>query len=376
MTLSCKGFYDALTEREVTFFAGVPDSLLKDICAYITAQTPGERHVITANEGSAIALASGHHFATGAVPLVYLQNSGLGNVVNPVTSLADPDVYATPMLLMIGWRGEPGKKDEPQHMKMGRCTTPLLDAIEVPHLVVPDEEVAAAAMLDKAVAMAKERGGPVALVVPKGTFDGYKLASEGEPPYPMSRERAIEVFCDHVPADAVTVGATGKPSRELFFSRERKGQRQEADFLTVGAMGHCSQIALGIAMEKPQRPIVCLDGDGSVIMHMGGLATIGARKPANYFHVLLNNAAHDSVGGQPTVGFDIDFAAIAAGCGYRKTWVATNEDELNAALPEFFGAEGPVLLEIRIKTGARKDLRRPTNTTHARSASFKAVLAE
>ena len=375
MTLSCQGFYDALITRKVSFFAGVPDSLLKDICAYITANAPVERHVITANEGSAISLASGHYFATGAVPLVYLQNSGLGNIVNPVTSLADPDVYQVPMLVMIGWRGEPGKKDEPQHMKMGRCTTPLLDAIEVPHRVIPSDPDAVAGVLDEAIELATSRKGPVALVVPKGTFDTFKLSGDETSPYPLSRERAIEVFCDHVPSDAVTVGATGKPSRELFFARRRKEQPQDADFLTVGAMGHCSQIALGIAMEQPERPTVCLDGDGSVIMHMGGLATIGARKPSNYFHVILNNAAHDSVGGQPTVGFDIDFRAIAEGCGYRKTWLATTEDELSAMLPDFFGAQGPVLLEIRIKTGARADLKRPDTTTQQRTVSFMKTLS-
>lgn len=376
MTIACTDFYDALASRGVSFFAGVPDSLLKDICGYITATAPPERHVITANEGSAIGLAAGHHFACGEVPLVYLQNSGLGNTVNPLTSLADPDVYAVPMLLMIGWRGEPGKKDEPQHVKMGRCTIPLLDAVEVPHFVVPNELDAASKVLTEAVTLATKRQGPVALVVPKGTFESFKMAPAPASPYPLSRERAIEVFLDHVPSDAVTVGATGKPSRELFFARERKGQRQQADFLTVGAMGHCSQIALGIAMQKPKRPVVCLDGDGSIIMHTGGLATIGARQPKNYFHFLVNNGAHDSVGGQPTVGFDIDFCTIAKGCGYKQTWRADNEAQLAEMLPKFFAADGPVLLEVRIATGARADLKRPSTTTQERTVTFKAVLAE
>ena len=367
-------FYDALVERGIALFAGVPDSLLKDFCAYVTDHAPTERNVITANEGGAIALAMGHHLATGQLGLVYLQNSGVGNTVNPLTSLADPAVYGIPMILMVGWRGRPGEHDEPQHVKMGAVTLETLAAIGVPCTLLPDSLEDATRALDAAVADARARNAPHAIVVRKGTFDTYKLQRKDAQAYSLTREAAIARVVASLPTEACVVATTGMPSRELFEVREQRKERHDSDFLTVGGMGHASQIALGVALERPARPVYCLDGDGAVLMHMGGLATIAQLAPKNYRHVVLNNGAHDSVGGQPTAGFLVDLVAIALAAGYRSARRATTEAELDAALAALAGEEGPSLVEVRVKKGARSDLGRPTMSPADLKVAFSAFV--
>jgi len=358
--LSTESFYGSLVDCGVAFFAGVPDSLLKDFCAYVTDHAPTGRHIITANEGSAVALAMGHHLATGGVGLVYMQNSGIGNAVNPLTSLTDPAIYGIPMILVVGWRGEPGKKDEPQHVQMGRVTLATLEAIGVDHAVVPDDEAEALALVAQTVAGAREKKTAQALVVRKGTFSPYKLSKSGaQQAYPLSREQAIAGLVEQLPANAIVVSTTGKPSRELYEIREQRGQVHDSDLLTVGGMGHASQIALGIALERPDRPVYCLDGDGAALMHMGGLAIIGAMAPPNYRHVVVNNGAHDSVGGQPTVAFDVDLCGVARACGYLHAQQLSRPADLPSAVETLNQQRGPALLELRVSKGSRADLGRP-----------------
>jgi len=362
VSLSCKRIYDALADNGVSFYAGVPDSLLEAFCAYVTDSTDPSRHIITANEGGAVALAAGYHLATGEMGLVYLQNSGLGNTVNPLTSLADSETYGFPVLLMIGWRGEPGKKDEPQHVKMGQATAPLLDALGVPQFILPEGEAEAVATIGRSLQYARSASAPFALIVRKGTFQPYELQGKRPDAYVMSREQAISSVLETLPASAAVVSTTGMPSRELFELREKREESHDSDFLTVGSMGHCSQIALGIALASPRRPVFCLDGDGAVLMHMGGLAIVGSLGAKNFKHVVFNNGAHDSVGGQPTVGCDIDLCAIARGCGYAAALRADGAADLAERLSELVSTDGPALLEVRIRRGARKDLGRPANT--------------
>lgn len=362
VVLSPKKFFETLAEAGIGFFAGVPDSLLKDFCAFVTDHAPRERHVITVNEGSAVALAMGHYLATGEAGLVYMQNSGLGNAVNPLTSLASPDVYGIPMLFVIGWRGEPGVKDEPQHVQMGRVTQAVLEAVDVPYAVLPHDDVEAAAHVVEAKRRMTERSGPFALLVQKGTFEPYALQKNDARSFEMTREHAIARFVETVDAGSVIVSTTGMPSRELFEVREQRGEAHASDFLTVGGMGHASQIALGIALARPERRVYCLDGDGAVLMHMGGLATIADLAPRNYRHVVLNNGAHDSVGGQPTVALKADLAQAARAAGYGYARSVETDAELTVALRELASTEGPALLEVRVQKGNRKDLGRPTMT--------------
>jgi len=376
MSLGCERIYGALADHGVTYYAGVPDSLLASFCAYVTDHAGPSRHVITANEGSAVALAAGHHLATGEIGLVYLQNSGLGNAVNPLTSLVDPAIYGIPLLLMIGWRGEPGRTDEPQHVKMGRVTTPLLEVIGVPHVTLPETEEGAVAAIALAVRSARSNDAPYALVVRKGTFEPYELRQVRPDAYAMSREDAIAGVLESLPAGTAVVSTTGMPSRELFELREARGEFHDTDFLTVGSMGHCSQIALAVALARPERPVCCLDGDGAALMHLGSLATIGSLGAKNFKHVVLNNGAHDSVGGQPTVGHDVDLCAIARGCGYTSVFRADGPAELADRVSEFASTDGPALLEVRVRRGARKDLGRPTVTPAHAGRRFSEFLGK
>jgi phosphonopyruvate decarboxylase len=353
-------FFDDLCQHGFDFFTGVPDSLLKDFCAYVTDHTTGDQHIIAANEGGAVALAAGHYVATGRPGLVYMQNSGQGNAVNPLTSLADHDVFGIPMLMLVGWRGEPGREDEPQHVKQGKITLDLFRTLGIEHAVMPEDPEPAATALAHGVARLLTAEAPYALVVRDGTFAGYKLRTRIETSYELEREGALRMVIDAAGPDAIVVATTGKTARELFEQRQVAGQTHMADFRTVGCMGHASQIALGIALARRDRQVYCLDGDGAVIMHMGALAIIGSRKPRNFKHVVFNNGAHDSVGGQPTVGFEIEMTEIAKACGYAVAMSADSTAGIARALERLAPADGPALLEIRVNKGARASLGRPT----------------
>lgn len=355
-------FYDLLIKNGTDFFAGVPDSLLKNICAYITDNTPAENHIISANEGSATGLATGYHLATGKIPMIYMQNSGEGNMVNPLMSIADPDVYSIPMLIIIGWRGEPGVHDEPQHVKQGKVTCDLLDAMKVPYEILSDNEADLPAQFEKAYKYIKENNAQYAFVIRKGTFDEYKLVNNIPVEGKMSREEAIEKIMLSADDRTAFVSTTGMISRELYEQRDKHSMGHDRDFLTVGGMGHASQIALAIAMQKPDRNVYCIDGDGASIMQMGGMATIGSRKPSNYVHFVLNNGAHDSVGGQPTVGREVDFCEIAEGCGYENVVKVTTPEELDAVLGDAETKDKLTFVEVFVTKGARKDLGRPKST--------------
>ncbi|HCR42000.1 TPA: phosphonopyruvate decarboxylase [Patescibacteria group bacterium] len=370
MSLNSQTFYRDLQDRGIEFFVGVPDSTLKYFCSYITDTVSPNRHIITANEGGAIALAAGYYLATQKIPLVYMQNSGLGNAVNPLTSLVDSSVYGIPMLLMIGWRGEPGVHDEPQHAKQGKITLQQLDVLGIPYAILSDTEASIKPILDVAMKHLAEQRSPYALVVRKDTFAKYSATDTRTSLSNLLRERAVANIIDNLDATDIVVSTTGMTSRELFEYRASLGQGHQRDFLTVGSMGHASQIALGIALHKPDRQVYCLDGDGAAIMHMGAMAIIGTQKPANFKHIVINNGAHESVGGQPTAGQSIDLLAIAQACGYSTILLADNTKSLQDQLQILKKATGPAFLEVRVAVGHRDDLGRPTITPQENKQAF------
>jgi phosphonopyruvate decarboxylase len=363
-------FITHLQASGVEFFTGVPDSLLKEFCACLEHVPRAGHHIISANEGGAVALALGYHLATRNVPLVYLQNSGLGNIVNPLLSLADPEVYSVPLLLVIGWRGEPGVHDEPQHKKQGRVMLSMLDAMEIPHSILGPETVDPQAALRDALAHVRKMSAPYALVIKKGTFQSFAAPKVEKKDFPLSREEAIQQVIESLGERDVLISTTGMPSREVYEYRSRRGEGHQRDFLTVGGMGHASQIALGIALQKPRRSVYCLDGDGALLMHMGGLAITGVLKPRNFKHIIVNNGAHDSVGGQPTVAFDVDVPGIAHACGYESVFCVQTQQELQSSLKELQRSSGPSLLEVRVRCGARKDIGRPLTTPSQNKNAF------
>lgn len=355
--LDTEKFLASLIDQKIKFFAGVPDSLLKNICAAITDRFSEKEHVITANEGSAVALAAGYYLATEEVPLVYMQNSGLGNTVNPLTSLAVPDVYGIPMLLMIGWRGEPGVKDEPQHVKKGRITIPLIETMGIPYFILPEEDCEAANITKRAIALAKLKNTPVALLIKKDLFSKYSLKNKKEDISTLGREEAIEIVLNKSSSlVSVYFGSTGMIGRELYETRKRLGGDSKSDFLNVGSMGHTSQIALGVSLNTA-KTVYCIDGDGSLLMHLGGITTIGNLAQDNFIHIVLNNSAHDSVGGQPTIADKIDLKAISLASGYKAYFKATNREELESIFTNKLN--GPLMLEVLVKKGNRADIGRP-----------------
>lgn len=360
--LSPKIFIESLAAKGIDFFAGVPDSLLKNVCAYISDTLDDRHNIIAANEGAAVGLAAGHYLATGHIPCVYMQNSGEGNAINPLASLTDKEVYGIPVLLVIGWRGEPGVHDEPQHVKQGKITLPLLDAMGIRHEILSQDETEFRSQLDGAVRHMSETGEAFAFIVRKDTFEPYTLQRHEVNEYPLSREEAIQKVAASLSAKDVIVSTTGMISRELFEYRTAQGQGHERDFLTVGSMGHASQIALGIALEKTDRRVWCFDGDGAALMHLGSVAIIADKAPENFVHVIFNNGAHDSVGGQPTVGLKVNLAGIAKAAGYKDAVSVTTAEDLGSALKVLKTMRGPVLLEVRVHRGNRKDLGRPTTT--------------
>jgi len=369
-------FVDRLDALGVRSYTGVPDSLLKALGQHIQASVPAERHTITANEGAAIAMAMGTYLRTGDLGAVYLQNSGFGNIVNPLLSLADPDVYGVPMLVIVGWRGQPGVADEPQHVKQGRIMEPLLEALELPWAILPSEPAEADRVVEELVTAAREQQAPALLLVEKGTFAAAaRPNAEPDPELAAlpTREEALAELVAALGDDTINVSTTGMLSRELFELRQAHGGG-DRDFLTVGGMGHACSIALGIAAHEPQRETWCLDGDGAVLMHLGSLAVIGHHAPATYFHVVFNNGVHDSVGGQPTAISTVDLPAVARSVGYRH---AARTSDL-ASLPDHVAAlrdaGGPALLELRVRPGNRSDLGRPTRTPRESREAFMGAL--
>ena len=359
------------------FYAGVPDSQLKALCNCLMMKygIDPKHHVIAANEGNATALAAGYHLATGKVPVVYMQNSGEGNVINPVASLLNEKVYAIPVLFIVGWRGEPGVHDEPQHIYQGEVTIKLLNDMGIESFVIDknttEEDVQRCMERFREIFQA---GKDAALVIKKGalSFDG-EIKYQNE--FSMIREEIIRHVVKITGEDPI-VSTTGKASRELFEIREANGQSHQYDFLTVGSMGHSSSIALGIAAQKPEQKIWCVDGDGAVLMHMGAMAVIGANKPKNMIHLVINNGAHETVGGMPTVAGNIDLVQIALACGYQKAVSVSTYEELDEALKAAKENHELTLIEAKCGIGAREDLGRPTTTAQENKIGFMSFLLE
>lgn len=360
------------------FFTGVPDSLLKPLVDYLLDNYQGnEKHIIAANEGNAVAIGAGYHLATGKVPVIYMQNSGEGNAVNPIASLLHPKVYGIPELFIIGWRGEPGLKDEPQHVFQGEITLKLLEVLEIKYYVIRDNTTLQelSQMMDTFQKLLQQ-GKSVALVIAKGAllYEKKKYANS----YLMKREDILEHILA-VTGDSPIISTTGKASRELFELREKNKLVDDVnvhsrDFLTVGSMGHSSSIALGMALQLPEKNIWCIDGDGAILMHGGAMAVIGKAQPENLIHVVINNEAHESVGGQPTAANAVDLTAMATACGYKYAHCVADFASLDKILKEYVELKGLKFLEIKSAIGARTNLGRPSvSPSHNKKLFIDAV---
>lgn len=356
-------FIEQLKRRDVDFFTGVPDSVLKDFCSYVQDHVPKERHVMTGNEGQSVSVAAGYQMATNRIPLVYMQNSGFGNMVNPLMSLTHKNVYSIPMIILMGWRGEPGRKDEPQHRVMGRANTAFCNVMDLAYDILPDYAEGAEEMLDMAVEHCQTQKTPFVLLARKRTFETYKGKTSVIIDRPMIRENVLDIVSQSAPNGCVFVGTTGFTSRELYEIRARYKQSHATDFYTVGCMGHATSIATGVATARPDRKVYVFDGDGAALMHMSGFATIGMRGIPNLNHILVQNECHESTGQQPTGSGTINFCQIADACGYKSSKSVETAEDLKAALTEMNnGSPGPHFLEVKVKPGVRPNLGRPTQT--------------
>ena len=349
--------FKTLAENGVSYFVGVPDSYLNGFCNYALTHC-GDRNVIAANEGNAIGIASGHYFASKEISLVYMQNSGLGNTINPLASLVDRAVYAVPMLLLIGWRGQGNTEpNHPQHKLQGEITTSLLEEMHIPYSILSDSDDEFEATINKAVRYCEENRQPYGLIAPKGVMADPDKPNNIDAVYPMSREEAIEVILNHMPEDTIYSATTGRATRELFFLRERRRETKAHDFLNVGSMGHASSVALGIALEKPGRHVVALDGDSAAMMHMGAMTMVSKVDATKFMHVVLNNGAHESVGGQPSAGHLVDFTKIAEACGYETVHhPVTSESELIEAIEFLKDCGKASFIDCRIHKGLSRKL--------------------
>lgn len=363
--IETKEFYDYLIYKAINFFTGVPDSLLKNLCSCIQKNSNKANNIIAANEGNAIAIASGYHLSTGKFGAVYMQNSGIGNAVNPLLSLADEDVYNIPMLLIIGWRGEPGKEDEPQHKKQGKVTISLFEAMEIETIILEDDYKK---QIDYCVDYMRKNNKPIALIVKKDSFTEIKSIKEINSDT-LTRESALENIINNLNEDDFIVSTTGKTSREIFEIREKNNQGHSNDFLTVGSMGHTASIAFGMSLNT-NKNIYCIDGDGSFLMHMGGFAVIAQNANKNFKYVLINNGAHESVGGQPTVAFDIKIDEILKAVGFKNVYIAKTETDINDGFKHLTDNEDLSALIIYTKQGSRENLGRPTISTNENKVSF------
>ncbi len=362
--ISTEIFFSFLIKNDISQFYGVPDSLLKEICAFITYSLPKKQHIITANEGNAIALAAGSYLATEKPALVYMQNSGLGNAINPLVSLMDEMVYQIPVLLMIGWRGEPGVHDEPQHVKQGLITQSMLETLGIPFTVLTDNYESE---VINAVQYMKLNKKPYALLIRANTFSKFKLPTINEN-FEMSREEAIDTILKSLSIDDFIVSTTGKASREIYEIREKLSHSHDHDFLTVGSMGHASSIALGIALNTTKN-VYCIDGDGAFLMHMGATAINNQNSPSNFKYILINNRSHESVGGQPTVANQIDIKQILLGMGFKHVFEVNIQQDLVLKLSSISQLEKSALI-INVSISSRTDLGRPKSTPIENKMAF------
>ena len=372
--IPCEELFNIFKKNDLDFFTGVPDSTFKDWMSFLSDENNRRlSNIIACNECEATAIAAGYYLSNNKIPVVYLQNSGEGKTVNPLTSLCDREVYSIPLILMIGWRGQPGIPDEPQHKKMGRITLSLLDVLEIPYRILSEDLEEIKAQIKEVKEMVERESRPVAIIIKSGLLEKYSSKIETNNNYEMNREDAIKIIINNLKGSEIVVSTTGKTSRELFEYRKKLGQ-ETRDFYTVGSMGCASSLGFSIALQKTNKRVIIFDGDGAAIMQMGAIATIGHYKPKNFFHFIFDNESHDSTGGQPTVSKTLNFEKIALASGYSYGKTIKNKQELEEEIKSLDKLAGPAMIVVKVNKGSRQDLGRPTKTPQENKDSFMEFL--
>lgn len=368
--IRCDEFLELLKKEEIDFFTGVPCSIFKDLLNFLNDNKSKYRHVIAASEGEAVGIASGHYLSSGRIPVVYMQNSGLGNSVNPLTSLTNKEVFGIPVLIFVSWRGEPGIKDEPEHIRMGKITKGILETLGIEYLELPNDIKEISESIGSAKNIMLKKKEPFAFIVRRGIFEGYESRSGKEcVGVLLIREEAISIVADEVYGKGYIVSTTGKISRELFEHMDKTGKGHDSVFYTVGSMGCSIGISLGLALNTDKK-IFLFDGDGAALMKLGSLATVGHYRMENLYHIIFDNQCYDSTGGQPTVSETVDFAQIAKSCGYNKVAVIKEVKDLKDSARDLPDKKGPYMMVVKVKPGSRRDLGRPTISPQANREKF------
>lgn len=360
----------ALEQRGIHTIIGVPDSTLKQFCDGLQNYKGNINHYVPVNEGAAVGLAVGSYLADGKPACVYMQNSGIGNAVNPIASLANRDVYGIPMLFLVGWRGEPGVKDEPQHVFQGKITCKLFEVLSIPYEVIDKDTTWE--QMESILTEAFETlsgGEQFAIIVRKGTFE-KDVPYTWENGNTLNREEALATILKEGGHEAILVSTTGKISRELYEQSDALYGTHENIFMTVGGMGHASMIALGIAKKRPKEKIMCIDGDGAALMHMGALTFISSQSPENFVHIIINNQSHESVGAMPTGCQKVNFSELAKNVGYSWTIRVSTLEELTKVLHNIDEQKGPILVEVLVSLDSRADLGRPRESARENKEAF------
>ena len=366
--IEIKGFFNFLKTNKINFFSGVPDSVLKETKSFFEKMSD-RKHVIASNEGTATSICIGHHLATGSIPCVYLQNSGLGNAINPLISIAHKKVYSIPLLLLVGWRGAPGQKDEPQHLAKGKITAKLLNNLDIKFCEIRNKKDFK--KLKKLISYSKKNSKPIACLVKKSVFYNTDKKKKSSNEKGILREIFINHLLNGIKKNTKIVASTGYISREIHQVRINNNNNNGNDFYMVGGMGHASAVALGLSISNARLPVICLDGDGAMLMHLGSLANIGYYANSNFKHIVLNNLSHESVGGQKTNIEKINLSEVSIGMGYKSYMLIEKNEEIKKKIEKFLKLKGPAFLEVRIKKGAIKNLQRPTNLINIKKLFMK-----
>jgi phosphonopyruvate decarboxylase len=348
-----------LEKNNLNFFSGVPDSVLKNFTNLLINKSS---HVLATNEGSAVSIGIGYHLSFNKLPCIYMQNSGLANAINPLISIAHKGVYSIPMMMLIGWRGSPGIKDEPQHLIKGKITKNLLKLLGIKYEIIESEKDFN--KIKKLINFSKKKKVPVACLFKKGVLKKVnyhkKFSERSTIKNKILRSEVIREILKSIQNNTKIISTTGYTSRELYQIRKNEGYHKGKDFYMIGGMGHSSSVALGAAFKKNKK-ILCLDGDGSMLMHLGSLHTVGLMNKNNFKHILLNNQSHESVGGQEISFKRVKMEKLIKGLGYSKYIQLKDKKDLKNKIQSVLKYKGSIFLEVLIEKGAIKNLGRPKN---------------
>ena len=355
--IEVKSLINLLKKNNSNFYTGVPDSVLKEL-SFALRNKGTKNHIIATNEGSAVSLGIGNYLSTKKVPCIYMQNSGLSNALNPLISIAHEKVYSIPLILIIGWRGSPKIKDEPQHNVKGQITESLLKLLNINYTII--RTIADLKKFDKQIKSAKKKNSIVACLIEQGTLEKTKQINKKKDFYKLDKELFLKTLLESLEKNTKIISSTGYNSRELMFLRNKYKIQNSRDFYMVGGMGHSSSVALGYSLSTKKKTI-CVDGDGSLLMHLGSIKTVGTFAKNNFKYILLNNNSHDSVGGQNTYADDINFKNLSKSLGFKKFYLIKNDRNLKKNIQKFLKDKNLCFLEVKVSNSKIKNLPRPTN---------------